>query len=319
MTKVSFPIISIFKAKEKNMNFIVFKIMILISFFLQHCTEEGFFIMNPEIPKFSLVNASEISHLELIEASGIAVSRRKQGYIWAHNDSGDKARLFLLDSLGNHLGIFNLVGAKNRDWEDIAIGPGPENGKNYIYIGDIGDNNAKHDVKKIYRMPEPNLNKYRFPVEENIKSFDIISFTYPDGNRDAETLMVDPVTRDIYIVSKKEPMVNVYVARYPQSISETITLEFVSTIDVTIATGGDISSDGTEVLIKTYADIYYWSKQKNEPFSEVFKRTPKRLPYEMEPQGEGIAWKVQAKGYYTLSERFGKEIPKIYYYQRIIN
>ncbi|VAX19112.1 hypothetical protein MNBD_IGNAVI01-2275, partial [hydrothermal vent metagenome] len=62
---------------------------------------------------------------EINEASGIAASRKNPGLFWTHNDSGDNARLFAFDSLGRHRGEFLLAGIQNRDWEDIAIGPGP--------------------------------------------------------------------------------------------------------------------------------------------------------------------------------------------------
>ena len=34
----------------------------------------------------------------------------------------------------------DIAGADNCDWEDIAVGPGPDPQKTYIYIGDIGGN-----------------------------------------------------------------------------------------------------------------------------------------------------------------------------------
>ena len=35
---------------------------------------------------------------------------------------------------GKKLATFDLKGTKNCDWEDMAIGPGP-NGDHYLYIG----------------------------------------------------------------------------------------------------------------------------------------------------------------------------------------
>ena len=48
---------------------------------------------------------------------------------------------------------------------------------------------------------------------------DVETFTlqYPDGPRDAETLMVDPLSGDIYIVSKRDTVLHIYRAAYPQS------------------------------------------------------------------------------------------------------
>ena len=43
------------------------------------------------------------------------------------------------------------------DWEDIAVGPGPEPGVSYVYIGDIGDNLRLRSTISLLRFPEPDL------------------------------------------------------------------------------------------------------------------------------------------------------------------
>ena len=43
------------------------------------------------------------------------------------------------------------------DFEDITIGAGPEEGVDYIYVGDIGNNNYDRTILYIYRFPEPDL------------------------------------------------------------------------------------------------------------------------------------------------------------------
>ena len=147
---------------------------------------------------------------DIVEASGIDASIQNPGVLWTHNDSGDTSRIFAFDTTGKHLGTYLLNGISNRDWEDIAVGPGPEKGKSYIYIGEIGDNGAWYDNKYIYRIEEPNISKIQSPVEKTIDKVAILTFQYPDGSRDAETLMIDRLTGDIIIVSKREENVHVY-------------------------------------------------------------------------------------------------------------
>lgn len=297
-----------------------FNTLLLLAVLVGECTNDSDhrFVKISSKPKFEKAkDMGAIENPDLDETSGIVVSRSKPDLIWAHNDSGDKSKLFLIDFNGRNKGSFNIKNAKNRDWEDIAIGPGPEKDINYIYVADIGDNKAKHEIKYIYRFKEPNLNNLSFPVKSNIRKVDKISFQYPDGERDAETLIVDPYTKDIYVVSKREAAVNIYLAPYPQSLSEVITLEHVGTIDVQQVVSGDISADGKEVLIKSYSDVYYWSRKDREPIAQTLKRTPKRLPYLIESQGEAISWKVDGSGYFTVSEKEGKEMPKVYFYKRI--
>lgn len=83
---------------------------------------------------------------EITEASGLPSSHRNPGVFWTHNDSGDLNRVFALDDHGGHLGTYTIAGTTNRDWEDIATGPGPDPGRSYLFIGEIGDNNAVHET-----------------------------------------------------------------------------------------------------------------------------------------------------------------------------
>ena len=92
-------------------------------------------------PSFSSgVNQGNIDTPLITEASGLAGSRVNPGVLWTHNDSGGLPRVFALDLTGHLLGTWNLPGVNANDYEDIAVGPGPEAGVSYLYVGDIGDN-----------------------------------------------------------------------------------------------------------------------------------------------------------------------------------
>lgn len=250
------------------------------------------------------------------EASGLACSRVNRGMLWTHNDSGDKARIFLLTDSGKHVGEFHLRGAVARDIEDMAVGPGPEEGKSYIYLGDIGDNWAGHNIKLIYRFEEPDVSGRDLPVKDTIRQYDVIRLRYPDMNRDAETLMVDPLTRDIYIVSKREPNVTAYRAPYPHDTENVTIMEKVGEMPLTMIVSGDISPDGREILLKSYNEAYYWKLSEGESVKDILNREPKLLPLAIEPQGEAIAWEADGLGYYTLSEEVFFIQAVLYYYQR---
>ena len=105
------------------------------------------------------VAAAPVALGELPEASGVAVSRRSPGVLWAINDSGQPV-LFALDSSGTVKGKVRVAGASVDDWEDIAVGPCP--GGSCLYVADIGDNHARRSHVTIYgspsrhrRMPRP--------------------------------------------------------------------------------------------------------------------------------------------------------------------
>jgi hypothetical protein len=86
--------------------------------------------------------AGTINSAALTEVSGLAVCRNNPHVLWLHNDSGDRARIFAVNTAGRLPGIYTLPGVTAIDCEDIAIGPGPGKGTSYIYVGDIGDNDA---------------------------------------------------------------------------------------------------------------------------------------------------------------------------------
>jgi hypothetical protein len=104
---------------------------------------------------FSSAKEKGIVDIKLEEASGLVASAAHPGYFWTHNDSGNGAQLFLIDSTANIAATMPLGAVRNRDWEDITLGPGPDPDKTYVYVGDIGDNKAQYPYKIIYRLEEP--------------------------------------------------------------------------------------------------------------------------------------------------------------------
>ena len=256
------------------------------------------------------------------EASGLVTSGVHTDALWTHNDSGGEPKIYLISTSGESKGSYLLAGAENRDWEDIAMGPGPDPDVNYIYVGEIGDNNARYETKKIFRFPEPTS----LPGQNNvdtIQNVEVIQFTYPDGKRDAETLLVDPVTNDIYVISKREASVHIYRAAYPQSTEKTLVLEMMGKLPLVASdigdriVGGDISEDGKEILLKSYSKVYYWQRDDDSlSIFELLKSSPVELPYVAEPQGESITFAMDGSGYYTLSEKSFATQQQLFFYKR---
>src|SRR6185295_16738529 len=105
----------------------------------------------------SPLTITTIKDKSISESSGLVASRTMPGAYWTHNDSGDGPFIYAFDTRGDSFGTFRVSGAEARDWEDIAAGPGPQANKSYLYIGDIGDNDAKRDEVVVYRVAEPAL------------------------------------------------------------------------------------------------------------------------------------------------------------------
>lgn len=261
--------------------------------------------------KFSSAEERGIVDRKLEEASGLVASAAHPGYFWTHNDSGNSAELFLIDSTAGIAATMPLGNVANRDWEDITLGPGPDPDKTYVYVGDIGDNKAQYPYKIIYRMEEP------ASIEnKRIDNFDTLFIQLPDGPRDSEALMIDPISSNMFIVSKREDSVRLYQFSNTWKSGDTLTAEFKIKMPYNLTVAVDISADGSEVLLKNYDHIYYWKRQGSEPIADLLKRSPLELKYTPEKQGESIAWNRDGSGYYTLSEAGKEKRASLLFYKR---
>ena len=261
----------------------------------------------------------------LVEASGIAASRRNPGVLWSHNDSGGSNNVFALGLEGADLGTFTLSGTTAVDWEDIAIGPGPVSGTDYIYVADTGDNfNIRPNVK-VYRVPEPTVTPSAPAGNVTLSGAQAITLVYPDGPRDAETLMVD-INSDIYIVTKRvSAHGRVYRAAFPQATSGTITLQYVGEIPWGAvngnggATGGDIAHDGSAVIVRRASGFLpaatLWRRAPGTNLADVFAQPGCDVAMPSEPQGEAIGFSPHDLSLYSISEGSHQPIhfaPQVY-------
>ncbi len=260
------------------------------------------------------ITAGIMDNTEIDEASGMDMSNIHENMFWTHNDSGDKARLFLVNTRAQYVMSCTLQQGTNRDWEDIVVARDPKSGTSRIFIADIGDNNAVYDYGKIYIIDEPEVQS---GTDITVSNVDQIIFRYEDGQRDAETLLVDPLTGHIYIVSKRETMVNLYQITYPYTFSDTTMAKKLISIPFTQIVGGDISADGSEIVLKNYNKVWYWQRKKGTTIAETLIKKPFETTYIMEPQGEAICWSFDAKSFYTLSEAGPFKIkPVLYRYDK---
>ena len=94
-----------------------------------------------------------LSNAKLTECSGVIASRQYPGTFWVHNDGGGPKRqvLYAVSRTGQDRAEFRLLDTPLEDWEDIAI-----DDARHIYIGDIGNNDAKRREIAVHRIDEPN-------------------------------------------------------------------------------------------------------------------------------------------------------------------
>ncbi len=266
------------------------------------------------------VVAGTVSFGALTEASGIAASARNPGVLWTHND-GSVGRIWALSTNGARLATYDVNNVD--DLEDIAVGPGPAAGVSYLYIGDIGGNvgtNVLRPTVKIIRIPEPavDLAWASNPRYPNFNGRDNFTLVYPDGSYDAEALLVDPLTSDVWVVTKEIGVARFYRANLNAvPDGSTVLMEFVRSVAFHQASAGDISADGTQIVLRRENVAVLWLRCDGEPLSNALGRASQSIPVigiPTEPNGEGLGFMRDGTGYVTISE--GSNAP-IYFFRSI--
>src|SRR3954454_5926868 len=119
------------------------------------------------------------------ESSGLVDRGRT---VLTTNDSGGDAVIYELDTrTGREVGPTTYADSV----EDVeALAPGPDG---TVWAADIGDNLRRRDDVAVYRVTPGHGGSRRAPR---------FTLTYPDGAHDAETLLVQPRTGRLLVVSK---------------------------------------------------------------------------------------------------------------------
>lgn len=257
-------------------------------------------------PSFaSAVRAGIISTFNITEASGLIDSRQNPGVLWTHNDSGFAGSVFAISTNGDLLARYTIPGVFSGDFEDISFGPGPNPDFQYIYLGDIGDNFLFRTSIRVLRFPEPSV--YHYQVDNPRYDFAIgaqeITLTYPDGPFNAEALMVDPLTGDLFIATKLTNSSRIYRATRGQlDGGGPVELTFIREISFFKPSAGDISSDGRLVLLRRGGNGAAWVRQPTQSVGDALGGSSSSIQLAAEPNGESIAIHATGQGYYTLSE-----------------
>jgi hypothetical protein len=263
------------------------------------------------------VEVGRLADPTLNEISGIAASQQNPGLFWVHNDSGDRARIFAISRRAGRVLELRLQGAYAHDYEDIALGPGPDSEDSTLYVADIGDNFRRRKSVQIYWFHEPQLDPSG-PASRP-QRVHRLELTYEDGPQDAEALFSDPRTGDLYIVAKQlfvrahDRPTGVYRVARAELLGERVRARKVGMVPMGAATGADILPDGSAIVIRNYVSVRYWPRSAEQSVAEALTATPCELPLvDLGWVGEAIAFSPDGRGYYTLSE--GARRP-LYFYE----
>lgn len=254
-------------------------------------------------PAFVTQRGPAVSNPGLNETSGIAASMTLPGALWAHNDSGDGPRLFAVGLDGVVRGEVTLQGASAVDWEDMSAAPGSGGHERDLIVADVGDNDRTRGTLQLYRLGEPHASDLGERVTAT--RFDV---RLPEGPEDIEALFVDPVDSAVYLVAKRpEPVATLYRVVLAPRPSGTLVADAVGTIPIRLATGADLSADGSRLAVRNHQHAQLWHRAVGTSIADTVKGDFCVVPLPQEPQGESIAF-LDSKTLVLLSEFAGQPI-----------
>jgi len=247
-----------------------------------------------------------LQHPELTEVSGMISSGTTPGVLYAINDSGNSATLYALSDDGKHQALWQ-TDTRNRDWEDMA--KVTLNGKNYIIIGDTGDNLKIHSQSTLHLFEEPSLTR---PLKDSLSPDLSIRFTYEDGPRNVEAFAVTGNT--VYLISKEpvtakgaqasrlytlslaeQPSAEERVARFTAELpTRRPTLEArlaasLAGVDLNHPTALDFDAAGKNAYVLTYRDVFRYTRRQGQTWPEAFAQSGTRIHAHQLEQAEALA------------------------------
>ncbi|MGX9463233.1 hypothetical protein ACWXWU_18655 [Shewanella sp. A14] len=285
-----------------------------------------------------MTQAGSITAPSIDEASGLAVSRINDQILWLHNDSGDTARIFAIDTQGNQLATVNITGVKNNDWEDIASFV--YQGESYLLIADVGDNQAKRSQYQLHLIKEPDLSQLNGQKTLSVKPRWSMTFTYPDGAHDCESVAVDLAKQKILLLTKRDKLPILYelplMAPSEQSASNNASVEMVNkqakrvgqivplptamldyaSIYTWIGFAGkptamDISADGLSAVVLTYTHAFYFTQTQPDDWLSLFATQPQQIMLPSIKQAEAVGFSQDGHSIYITSERLPAPLYKM--------
>ena len=242
----------------------------------------------------------------LDEVSAMAVSRRDPRLLWVMEDSGNGpwlTALTLPTATGGRCeskARVKILGISARDIEAMAVGVDAE-GRDVVWIADIGDNNAVHDNARIDAIAEPRNPTGTLSVDPLIT----LRFKYFGGPRDAESIIADPKAARLWVVSKQ--LVGGDVFALPEigtrgwrsGAGDLPVVKAVAEVGG-LTTDAAAAPDSSATAIRDYGAVSIF---QGLPTPEGLGRPVATLDLPLQTQGEAITWNADASALLVASER----------------
>jgi hypothetical protein len=256
---------------------------------------------------------SVVADHRISESSGLAASREHRDCLWVHNDSGDKPRLFLIDTSGQTRCVVDVKGASAVDWEDMCsfeIDSEP-----WLLIADVGDNQLKRGSKaspcRLYLLKEPKVDTSNGTDSTRV---DIeITLTWANGPVNCESVAVDVRRREILLLDKSSPF-RCQLYRIPLDLSDDKQKHVavpLGSVAVPFATAIDVSPDSNALAVATMWSGVLYRKAANESWKQALSRTAVALPLPRRRQGETICFSTDGQSLFLNSEGPGEPLWRI--------
>lgn len=254
------------------------------------------------------------------EASGLTRDPRQADLFWVHNDSGHDPVLYAVDTTGALAGQTAILGATNRNAEDVAVARCTEGW--CLFYADMGDNLAVHDQIYVYRLPLPAIRTDAAIPSEPVSPLMSYTMVYPGGARDAESLFVDAERGELGVVTKgRNGQVELYVADLQtlESVDGPVALDRIGRLDVPLGdnvtaqyvTAADLSPDGTRLAVRSYTQLFLFDWAGSAVFDTLASPITTSLTPAFEPQGEGLTFTNDGTRLFMASEGVGSRPPQL--------
>jgi hypothetical protein len=258
-----------------------------------------------DCPKSSIDRIGTVDSLQTNEISGIGFYREQ---LYVHNDSGDEAKIYVMNVNGDLTATHQIDVKSAIDWEDMAIGS--LKGTVQLFVGDIGDNEEKREHVLVHALPIDNLSP--------VKTWTV---TYESKQpRDAEGLAFDPIDSRLYILTKgRNGTIELYQSPILDDSTSSLTLQVVALFPISenldphpiyMGTALDISPDGTLLIMRNYLHAYLWQRDEKQQWKDVLKEPPCKIRLPKQRQGESLAFR-SSTSLMTISEGKNQSIFEI--------